>query len=141
MGIALSGFIQQYDSTTSVEQAKQRQQDEAQRRSSTGNERGQQNPRSREENNQRTPPNARTERIIDGEVLSSKTSRVNVKENGSDEKVYQFSRSSNQQAPSGQADIRKISLKLALQTFQDNEALIAAEQLPRQISGLIDEFV
>ncbi|VAW53456.1 hypothetical protein MNBD_GAMMA07-2187 [hydrothermal vent metagenome] len=130
MGIALSGFIQQYDSTTSVEQAKQRQQDEAQRRSSTGNGSAQQN-----------PSNARTERIIDGEVLSSKTSRVNVKESGSDEKVYQFARSSNQQAPSGQADTRKISLKLALQTFQDNEALIAAEQLPRQISGLIDEFV
>jgi len=132
MGIALSGFIPQYDPTTATERARQRQQSEAQRVSSADNSRSQ---NKREQNNQSHSSDETSPRIINGEVLSSETQVINAR------KPYLFAQSSQQYTPSGQPDHRRVALKHALQTFQDNENLISAEHLPRQVSGLIDEYV
>ena len=145
MEIALSSFTQQFDSSASVESARQRQQQDAQRQSSTGNARAQesqtqqnQRDQARAESNQRTPPTAENSRVINGEVLSSETRRVDAREANSG----LLSRSSdNQQQPSGQPDNRRISSQQAIQTFQENEELVPANNQQRQVSGIIDEFV
>ncbi len=142
MEILLSGFVRHYDATTSVEAAKRLQQDDAHRRASAGNTRTHEDPLSRKESNQRTPPNTNSEKIINGEVLSSEAQRGNTKSKDiNDNNVYQFTKSSNQQASSDQPDNRRIPKRLALQTFQDNEELISFQHIPKQISGLIDEYV
>ena len=42
---------------------------------------------------------------------------------------------------SAQTATRQFSVPAAIQTFRDNEALIAPEGQQRQVSGIIDEFV
>jgi len=145
MEIALSGFAQQFDTTASVDSARQRQQQDAQRQSSAGNNRAQESvqeranqaERSRAENNQRTPANAQSGRIIDGEVLSSQTQRVNSRDASSSF----FTRSSANQQPADQPDSRKVTTRQAVQTFEENESLIPPDNELRQISGIIDTFV
>ena len=41
----------------------------------------------------------------------------------------------------GQSNTRQFSVPAAIQTFRENEALIAPEGEQRQVSGIIDEFV
>jgi len=69
-------------------------------------------------------------------VLSSETRRVDTRESAPE----LFSRSSNQQ-PSGQPDNRRISAQQAIQTFQENEDIVPANNQQRQVSGIINEFV
>jgi len=140
MEIALTGLTQQFGSAASVESARQRQQQGAQQQTSAGNSRAQeaqqQSTRSRAENNQRTPPGAENSRIINGEVLSSETRRVDSRDANSSF----FSRSSTNQQPSGQPDNRRISSQQAVQNFQENEDIIPASNELRQVSGIIDTF-
>ena len=74
MDIALSSYSSSFDTSASVESARQRQQQQAQRQSGSTNQRSlnQQN-QSRAEANQRTPAPVR---VINGEVISSETTRV-----------------------------------------------------------------
>ena len=146
MEIALSSFVSQinpqFDATTSAESARQRQRAEqaAQSPSSarTANDQAaeDQRNRSRAENNSRTP---QSNRVINGEVLSSETSRGNT--NTREANPGFSARSSFNQQPSNQTDNRRISAQLAIQTFQENEDLISDSSNPRQVSGIIDEFV
>ncbi|RDH84524.1 MAG: hypothetical protein DIZ80_03345 [endosymbiont of Galathealinum brachiosum] len=145
MEIALSGLTQRFDSTASVESARQRQQQESQQQSSAGNNRARENSsaenqrnqdQARSENTQRTRPNAETSRVINGEVLSSETRRVESRESTSN----LFTPSSNQQ-PSGQPDNRRVTAQQAIQTFQENEDIVPANNQQRQVSGIIDTFV
>lgn len=150
MEIALSGFTQRFDSSASVEAARQRQQQESQRQSSAGNNRAQENQtqenqrnpnQTRADNTQRTPPNTENSRIINGEVLSSETRRVSARESSLSESGGNlFSRSSNQQS-SGQPDNRRITAQQAIQNFQENEDFVPANNEQRQVSGIIDTFV
>lgn len=143
MEIALSGFASQvnpqFDSTATAESARQRQraQQQAQSPSSarpSNEQTADQQQRSRAENNTRTPA---TNRVINGEVLSSETSRADSRESS-----LNFSaRSSFNQQPSNQSDNRRISAQQAIQTFQENEDLVSNTSSPRQVSGIIDEFV
>jgi len=140
MEIALSSFTQRFDSTASVDAARQRQQQESQRQTAAGSNRAQENQtqqnQSRAESNQRTPPSTENSRIINGEVLSSETRRVDARETNQG----LFSGSANQQ-PSGQPDNRRVSAQQAIQTFQENEDLLPSGNQQRQVSGIIDEFV
>lgn len=140
MEIALSGLTRQFDSTASIDAARQRQQQAAQRQTSAGDTRARENQsrqdQTRAESNQRTPPNAENSRIINGEVLSSETRRIETREMASG----LLSRSANQQ-PSGQPDNRRISAQQAIQTFQENEDMVPAANQQRQVSGIIDVFV
>ncbi len=145
MEIALSGFTQRFDSTASVETARQRQQQESQRQSSAGSDRAlenqtQQNQRNqdqvRAENLQRTRPNVESSRVINGEVLSSETQRIDARESSSG-----FSPRTASQQSSAQPDGRRISAQQAIQTFQENEDLVPANNQQRQVSGIIDTFV
>ncbi|MCW8933954.1 MAG: hypothetical protein OQK98_04450 [Gammaproteobacteria bacterium] len=145
MEIALSGLTRQFDSTASIDAARQRQQQASQRQASAGDTRARENQaqenqsrldQTRAESNQRTPPNTENSRIINGEVLSSETRRIETREMASG----LLSRSANQQ-PSGQPDNRRISAQQAIQTFQENEDLVPAGNQQRQVSGIIDVFV
>lgn len=85
---------------------------------------------------QRTPE---TTRIIDGEVLSSETTRV-----PSRESTYSLQPRNEQNEPQAYStppDNRRISVQQALQTFEQNEALTSSQDSPRQVSGIIDEYV
>jgi len=48
---------------------------------------------------------------------------------------------SERESALSQSGARQFSVPAAIQTFQDNEALIAPEGEKRQVSGIIDEFV
>ena len=144
MEIALSSFTQQFDSSASVESSRQRQQQDAQRQTSTRNGRAQENQtqqnqpgQARTESNQRTPPAAENSRVINGEVLSSETQRVGAREAS----PGLLSRSSANQQPSGEPDNRRISSQQAIQTFQENEEIVPTNNQQRQVSGIIDVFV
>ncbi len=140
MEIALSSFSPQIDRSAEVESARQRQQQDDQRQAAVSRERAEENQRnrSRAEANQRTPDTQQTERsrVINGEVLSSETERVN-----NAESQLVLSRSSTNQQPSGEADNRRITSQQAIQNFQENEELVPADNEQRQISGIIDVFV
>ena len=144
MELALSGFTHQFDATASIQSTRQRQQvqQDAQQPSSARNANDRasedQQSRSRAENNSRTPDTAR---VINGEVLSSETSRVNPREASRDSSSTFNARSSFNQQPSDQADNRRISAQQAIQNFQENEDIISDSSSPRQVSGIIDEFV
>lgn len=142
MEIALSGFNPSLDSTAITETARQRQrqQQEAQQQSSAASRANNrsvqdQDTQSRTEASSRTPENAR---IINGEVLSSESSRVDSSQTYSS--VLNRS-SASQQVPNGQPDSRRVSVQQALQNFQENEELVITDSNPRQVSGIIDEFV
>ena len=72
-------------------------------------------------------------RVIPGEVLSSRSEPArNTYENQS-----AFLRDEN----SRQSDFRRFSIPAAMQAFRDNEALVTENNQPRQVSGIIDEYV
>ena len=77
---------------------------------------------------------AGNERVIRGEVLSSQTESARSVENvqRSDQSTSGSFNSSN---------TRQFSIQSAIQTFQDNEALVSDPATPRQVSGIIDVFV
>ena len=140
MEIALTGFNPSFDSSATAQAARQRQQDAQQQSpASRANSRESQDARDQQQARaETTPRSADSARIINGEVLSSETARVYTAESGGS----LLSRSSqNQQNPNGQPDMRRVSMQQALQTFTDNEALITEQNNPRQVSGIIDEFV
>ncbi|MCW9014281.1 MAG: hypothetical protein OQL06_10900 [Gammaproteobacteria bacterium] len=97
----------------------------------------------RADNNQQNTARNRTqtqsdnpggERLVRGEVLSSNsnhTRAVNSTLGALNERNMEFA----------QSDTRQISIYAAIQTYSDNEALIADPDQPRQVSGIIDEFV
>ena len=141
MEIALTAFNPQFDSSASVESARQRQQDaQRQSQSQATNERAAENQRNqtRAEANQRTPGSQRAEstRVISGEVLSSETVRVDARQSQT-----VLTRSSSNQQPAGQPDNRRISAQQAIQTFQENEEMASGNNEQRQVSGIIDIFV
>jgi len=146
MEIALSGLNQQFGSSVSFDNTSQRQQQNAQQQASTGSDRAQQNRniensssqnQTRAETNQRTPANTENSRIINGEVLSSETRRVDSREAS----VSLYSRSADQQQSNSEPDSRRISAQQAIQNFQENEDLVPADNQQRQVSGIIDTFV
>jgi len=149
MDIALTGLNQQFGSSISFDNASQRQRQDAQQQVSAGNDRAQQNRnlenpssqnQTRAETNQRTPTSTENSRVINGEVLSSDTRRVDSGATSDASGGALFSRSGNQQ-PTGQPDNRRISAQQAIQTFQENEDLVPVDNQQRQVSGIIDTFV
>jgi len=145
MEIALSSLNQQFGSSVALDNSSQRQQQNAQQQAAAGGDRAQQNRnlensssqnQSRAETNQRTPAATENSRIINGEVLSSETRRVDSRESAS----RLLSRSANEQ-PTGEPDNRRITAQQAIQNFQENEALVPANNQQRQISGIIDTYV
>jgi len=90
--------------------------------------------RSRNQSNQQTSRDD-TSSVIRGEVASR--SSVNPSRT-----VSSTQRAlSERDASFGQSNTRQFSVPAAIQTFRDNEALIAPEGVQRQVSGIIDEFV
>lgn len=141
MEIALTGFNPQA-STASVDSSRQQQNAQQQERQASrsgradADQRTQSEARTRAESSQRTPE---TSRIINGEVLSSESTRVTEQDSS-----YSFLASSNrnnQQAPTAQPDTRRIPVQQALQNFQQNDEIPTESSNPRQVSGIIDEFV
>ena len=78
--------------------------------------------------------NSRAERVVRGEVLSSAIQQ---------ERTATTPQNAFAESPSNfnQSDTRQISIGAALQNYQDNEALIAEPDQPRQVSGIIDVYV
>lgn len=141
MEVVLPSLTQQLASSASVALGSQRQQQDAQRQTSTANDRAQnqqqQTNNNRAENAQRAQPNAESSRVIIGEVLSSETRRVESRDAGSN----LYSRTSNKQQASGEADNRRVSVNRAVANFQENEDLASSNNSPRQVSGIIDLYV
>ena len=134
MEIAVTGFNPSFGSATSADTARQRQ-------SLANGRASEQSNREQRSNQAQTNPATRTPqaaRVIEGEVLSSETSRVRT-----DESSYSFLGRSptNQQAPNNQPDTRRVSVQQALQNFEQNESLVSDGNSQRQVSGIIDEFV
>ena len=73
-------------------------------------------------------------RVIRGEILSSR-SRSNREVNTTQQSLLE------RDATFGQSEPRRFSLRDAVATFAQNEALIADPEKPRQISGIIDVYV
>jgi len=148
MEIALTGFNPQFESSTSVDTARlrQRQLQDAQRQSSNINQREseRQGNQTREQANTRAPAQSAVEgaRVINGEVLSSETVRVSARDADSRAGATVLPRNTASQSSfNGQASNRRIPVEQAIQTFQENEVLVLAESNPRQVSGIVDEFV
>ncbi len=139
MEIVLPSLTQQLASSAASALGVQRQQQDAQRQTSTANDRAQtqqqQSNRNRAENAQRTQPNAESSRVINGEVLSSETQRVDTQESGL------YSRASTKRQASSEADNRRIPVRAAIANFQENESLASSTNSPRQVSGIIDLYV
>ena len=106
----------------------------------TGAERGQSLRRGGSER-QAAPSDARqgsandnSARLVRGQVVSANANQqrqVNTTQQSILERDATFS----------QSDTRRFSLRDAISTFEQNEALIADPEKPRQISGIIDEYV
>lgn len=79
--------------------------------------------------------NPRNERVVRGEVVSIRSDASNRTVNSTQRSVEERESTFNQ------SSTRRFSLQAAIQTFKDNEALIAAPGESRQVSGIIDEFV
>lgn len=143
MEIALTGFNPQA-SIASAETARQRQNSQQREQPAASERRVSQEQASqsasqanqnRAQAAQRTPESAR---VINGEVLSSETSRVDARDSS-----YSFlsRNSANQQSTFSQPDTRRVSVEQAMQNFQQNEEIVSSNQNPRQVSGIIDEYV
>jgi len=134
MEIAVTGFNPSFGSAITADTARQRP-SPARDRASEQTSREQRSNQVQANPATRTP---QTARVIEGEVLSSETSRVR-----SEEPSYSFlgRSSTNQQAPNGQPDTRRVSVQQALQNFEQNESLVSDSNSRRQVSGIIDEFV
>ena len=73
-------------------------------------------------------------RVVRGEIIAARLNpnrEVNTTQQSILERDATFS----------QSDTRRFSLRDAISTFERNEALIADPEKPRQISGIIDEYV
>lgn len=135
MEIAATGLMTSFGSAASADSVRQRQ---------TGARAGEQ--RAREQANPsripaQSPATSRAQQVprtIDGEVLSSETSRVRA-----DQSSYNFLGRSptSQQAPNDQPATRRVSIQQAMQNFEQNETLESDASTPRQVSGIIDIFV
>ncbi|MDH5472904.1 MAG: hypothetical protein OEY87_05175 [Gammaproteobacteria bacterium] len=73
-------------------------------------------------------------RVIPGEVLSTRPG-MNRAVNTTQQSILERNATFGQSAP------RQFSLRDAIATFEQNEALIADPEKPRQISGIIDVYV
>ena len=133
MEIAVTGFNPSFGSATLADTARQRQSPASDRASEQTSQ--QRNNQAQANSTTRTP---QTARVIEGEVLSSETSRVR-----SEESSYSFlgRSATNQQSPNSQPDTRRVSVQQALQNFEQNESLVSDGNSQRQVSGIIDEFV
>lgn len=105
----------------------------------TGSERGQSLRRSEAERqpateNQQNRSGNESSRVIRGEILSSRPN-PNREVNTTQQSLLE------RDATFAQSDTRRFSLRDAISTFEQNEALIADPEKPRQISGIIDEYV
>ena len=134
MEIAATGFNPSFGSATSADTARQ-QQSPASARASEQAARDQRSNQVQARSSTKTPQSAN---VIDGEVLSSETSRVRPEDSS-----YSFLGRSpdKQQAPNSQPDPRRVSVQQAMQNFEQNEALVSDVNSQRQVSGIIDEFV
>jgi len=134
MEIAVTGFNPSFGSATSADAARQRQSPASGRAS----EQASREQRSNQAQTNSANSTSQPVRVIEGEVLSSETSRVR-----SEEPSYNFlgRSSTNQQAPNSQPDARRVSVQQALQNFEENESLVNDANSQRQVSGIIDEFV
>ncbi len=162
MEIALTGFRPRLNTATTIDASRQRQrqQQDVQRQPSSSDQRQSERQNAQAEDRQaraqarqKTPAQNSADsagergRVINGEVLSSETVRVNSEEsfrksNAEAATIIFPRRADNQQSPlSGQPSNRRIPVEQALQTFRDNEALVLNESTPRQVSGIIDEYV
>ncbi len=72
-------------------------------------------------------------RILRGEVLSSRSEPVG--------NTYDNQREFLKGTGFSQPEFRRFSLPAAIQAFRENEALVADQNQPRQVSGIIDEYV
>ncbi len=100
--------------------------------------RSQANTRSRAEsqgNQQSQNTQNRNERIVRGEVISSRV------DNRQGINSTQQTLSERNTAMASFGDPRRFSLQASIATYQQNESLIAEPDKPRQVSGIIDEFV
>ena len=74
------------------------------------------------------------ERVITGEVIYARPEPVRFADT--------IQRTSTQAGTGfNSPQTRRFSLQAAIQTFRDNEALITDPRQPRQVSGIIDEYV
>jgi hypothetical protein len=133
MEIAATGFMTSFGSAASADSARQRQ---------TGAReqvvREQPNPSRIAAQSPATDRSQQAPRIIDGEVLSSETSRVRADQSPAN---FLGRSSSNQQAPNDQPATRRVSVQQAMQNFVQNETLQSDASMPRQVSGIIDVYV
>ena len=135
MEIAATGFNTSFGSAASADAARQRQA-QSSSRASEQTARDQRNPSQTQ--SESTSRSQQPARIIDGEVLSSETSRVRADPSASN----LLGRSpTNQQAPNDQPATRRVSMQQAMQNFEQNESLASDASNPRQVSGIIDLFV
>lgn len=72
-------------------------------------------------------------RILRGEVLSSHSESA--------ANTYNHQRGDLKEGGSSEPGFRRFSLPAAIQAFRENEALVADQSQPRQVSGIIDEYV
>lgn len=100
--------------------------------------RTQSNARSRPEsqgNQQSQDTQNRNERVVRGEVITARADNrrgINSTKRALDERNTAFNNF---------GEPRRFSLQASIATYQQNEALIAEPNKPRQVSGIIDEFV
>jgi len=134
MEIAVTGFNPSFGSAVSADTSRQRQSPTNGRAS----EQALREQRSNQSQTSSTKSTPQATRVIEGEVLSSETSRIR-----SEDSSYSFlgRSSTNQQPPNSQPDTRRVSVQQALQNFDQNESLVSDSNSQRQVSGIIDEFV
>jgi len=78
--------------------------------------------------------NADNARLGRGEIIAARPN-LNREVNTTQQSILE------RDATFSQSDTRRFSLRDAISTFERNEALIADPEKPRQISGIIDEYV
>lgn len=89
---------------------------------------------------ERREPPRETERVVTGEVLTASENTYSHLNNS----ASRFSQGSNNgsNTASGFTDQpRRFSMQAAIQTFRDNEAMMADQNRIVQVSGIIDEYV
>lgn len=89
---------------------------------------------------ERREPPRETERVVTGEVLTASENTYSHLNNS----ASRFSQGSNNgsNTASGFTDQpRRFSMQAAVQTFRDNEAMMADQNRIVQVSGIIDEYV
>lgn len=135
MEIAATGFMTSFGSAGSADSARQRQTGARVGEQAAGEQR---NPSRIPAQSQATSRIQQDPRVIDGEVLSSETTRVRADQSSAS---FLGRSPSSQQAPNDQPATRRISMQQAMQNFEQNETLESDAGMPRQVSGIIDVFV